>query len=40
VANRDGSNPVRLTARPRSFAPTWAPDGTRLAYINDPAPRG
>ncbi len=40
VANRDGSNPVKLTSNPRSFAPAWAPDGTKLAYINDPAPRG
>jgi Tol biopolymer transport system component len=40
VASRDGTNPVKLTNRPRSFAPAWAPDGTKLVYINDPVPGG
>jgi Tol biopolymer transport system component len=38
VANRDGSNVVKLTTRPKSFSPTWAPNGAMLAYINDPLP--
>ncbi|MGI8810776.1 MAG: LpqB family beta-propeller domain-containing protein [Acidimicrobiales bacterium] len=40
VANRDGSNVVKLTSRARSFTPAWAPDSTKLAYIYDPAPGG
>lgn len=38
VANRDGSNVVKVTSKPRSFTPAWAPNGTMLAYINDPPP--
>jgi TolB protein len=38
VANRDGSNVVKVTTKPRSFTPAWAPNGAMLAYINDPAP--
>jgi Tol biopolymer transport system component len=40
VANRDGSNVVRVTTRARSYTPAWAPDGRQLAYIYDPAPGG
>lgn len=38
VANRDGSNVVKVTTRARSYTPAWAPDGRQLAYIYDPAP--
>ena len=40
AAAHDGSNPVKLTSKPRSFAPAWAPDGSKLVYINDPVPGG
>ena len=41
VANRgDGSNPVKVTTTPRSYAPSWAPDGAKIAYIYDPLPGG
>jgi Tol biopolymer transport system component len=38
VANRDGSNVVKVTSKARSYTPAWAPDGTKLVYIYDPAP--
>jgi Tol biopolymer transport system component len=38
VANRDGSNVVKVTTKARSYTPAWAPDGRQLAYIYDPAP--
>ena len=40
VANRDGSNVVKVTTKARSYTPAWAPDGRQLAYIYDPAPGG
>lgn len=40
VANRDGSNVVKVTTKARSYTPTWSPDGRQLAYIYDPAPGG
>lgn len=40
VANRDGSNVVKVTTRARSYTPAWAPDGRQLVYIYDPAPPG
>jgi Tol biopolymer transport system component len=40
VANRDGSNVVKLTTKPRSYTPAWSPDGRQLVYIYDPAPGG
>ncbi len=40
IANRDGSNVVKVTSKPRSFTPAWSPNGTMLAYIYDPAPGG
>jgi Tol biopolymer transport system component len=38
VAAGDGSQPVRLTATPRTdeFWPTWSPDGSRIAYRVNP----
>ena len=38
MANRDGSNVVKVTSKARSFTPAWAPDGRRLVYIYDPCP--
>jgi Tol biopolymer transport system component len=40
VANRDGSNVVKVTTKARSYTPAWAPDGRQLVYIYDPAPGG
>jgi Tol biopolymer transport system component len=40
LANRDGSDVVKVTTRARSYTPAWAPDGRQLAYIYDPAPGG
>jgi Tol biopolymer transport system component len=40
VADRDGSNVVKVTSKARSFSPTWAPDNRQLAYIHDPVPGG
>ena len=40
VANRDGSNVVKVTTKARSYTPAWSPDGRQLAYIYDPAPGG
>ncbi|MAG35804.1 MAG: hypothetical protein CL878_06120 [Dehalococcoidia bacterium] len=36
VMNADGSGQTRLTMRPRvsSLAPTWSPDGSRLAFVS------
>ena len=38
VADRDGANVVKVTTKPRSFAPAWSPNGAMLVYINDPVP--
>jgi len=38
VMNADGSNPVRLTdpdPRTAAGAPSWSPDGTRIAYVQN-----
>ncbi len=38
LVNRDGSGLVRLTTRPRSFTPAWAPNGAQILFILDPLP--
>jgi Tol biopolymer transport system component len=35
--NADGSDRVRLTAGPNDFAPTWSPDGARIAFVRTSA---
>ena len=40
VANRDGSNVVKVTSKARSGTPAWGPDGRKLVYIYDPVPGG
>jgi TolB protein len=36
VANRDGSNPHRLTNHPSAdITPTWSPTGTQIAFTSD-----
>jgi TolB protein len=36
VANRDGSNPRRLTNHPAAdITPTWSPTGTQIAFTSD-----
>jgi Tol biopolymer transport system component len=35
-ANRDGSNPVQLTAPPiHAFLPRWSPDGTQILFADE-----
>jgi Tol biopolymer transport system component len=41
VADRDGSNPSRVTFLPaRNDQPVWSPDGTRIAFRSQPAGAG
>ena len=39
-ANRDGSNPVQLTAPPiYAFLPRWSPDGTQIVFADVNSPK-
>lgn len=40
MANRDGSNVVKVTSKGPELRAGVGPDGSKLTYIYDPAPGG